>query len=57
MIIVFAFFFKILYPVAIHTEVFTGERIRCLGFALDIPAEREGDDRKGGGGRGGEDKS
>lgn len=38
---VFAFFFKILYPVSIHTEVFMSEMIQCLGFALDILAERE----------------
>lgn len=38
---VFAFFFKILYPVSIHTEVFMSEMIQCLGFALDILAEKE----------------
>ena len=38
---VFAFFFKILYPVSILPEVFMSEMIQCLGFALDILAERE----------------
>lgn len=41
---VFAFFFKILYPVSIHTEVFMSEMIQCLGFAY---FSREGEDRKG----------
>lgn len=38
---VFAFCFKIVYLVSIHTEVFRSEIIQCLGFALDILAERE----------------
>lgn len=37
-----SFFFLILYPVATHTEVFTGEKTQGLGFALGIPAAREG---------------
>ena len=38
---VFAFCFKLVYLVSIHTEVFRSEMIQCLGFALDILAERE----------------
>lgn len=32
---------KILNPVAIYPKVFIDEMIQCLGFALDISAERE----------------
>lgn len=43
---VFAFCFKIVYLVSIHTEVFRSEIIQCLGFALDILAEREKTEKK-----------
>lgn len=48
MIIIFAFFFKILYLREIHTEVLTGETMQKLVVALDIPAERgEGKEKTG----------